>query len=310
MIAQDIYSHWGLCYSMSFKISIILPAKNEETGLTKLLEEIKSNYPDNELIVVNDGSTDKTQEIAEKYAHKVVNHPYSMGNGAAIKNGARAASGDILVFMDADGQHSPEDIEALLEKCTEGYEMVIGARSPSSQATGYRRLANQVFNKFASILTGVKILDLTSGFRAANAEKFKQFLYLLPNGFSYPTTITMAFLRSGYPITYIPIEAKKREGKSKISPLKDGMKFLLIILKIGSLFSPLRIFLPISLTIFTTGIFYYAYTYITSNRLTNMSAILFLASLLIFLIGIIAEQISALHYQSADKSEVKKIDLT
>ena len=291
---------------MKQKISIVLPAKNESQGLEKLLQSIRAEQPNCELIVVNDGSTDGTREIAEKYADEVINHPYSMGNGAAIKNGARHATGDILVFMDADGQHSAHDIHELLESLEAGYEMVIGARSSQSQASGFRRFANQVFNRMASLMTGVKILDLTSGFRAVSAEKFKMFLYLLPNGFSYPTSITMAFLRSGFPITYVPIEASRRVGKSKISPLQDGLRFLLIILKIGSLFSPLRIFLPISLTIFFTGLGYYTYTFLTMHRLTNMSAILFLAALLVFLIGIIAEQISALHYQSVDRSEIRE----
>ena len=291
---------------MNNKLSIILPAKNESTGLENLLKSIRSAQPSCELIVVNDGSSDNTGEIAENLADKVITHPYSMGNGAAVKNGAREASGEILVFMDADGQHSPGDIQNLLDAMDQGYEMVIGARSNSSQASGFRKFANSIFNKMASIMTGVKILDLTSGFRAVRAEKFRMFLYLLPNGFSYPTSITMAFLRSGFPISYVPIEAAKRVGDSKISPLQDGMRFLLIILKIGSLFSPLRVFLPISLVIFLTGICWYGYTFITIHRLTNMSAILFLASLLIFLIGIIAEQIAALHYQSIDKSEIRE----
>jgi glycosyltransferase involved in cell wall biosynthesis len=293
-------------FTMNNSVSIILPAKNESIGLEKLLQDIRQQCPDAEIVLVNDCSTDDTADIAGKIADKVVNHPYSMGTGAAIKNGARAASGDTLVFMDADGQHTPADIVRLLEVFEKGFEMVIGARNPTTHASLFRRFANNFYNKMASVMTGVKIDDLTSGFRVINAEKFKQYLYLLPNGFSYPTTITMAFLRSGYPITYIPIEARQRVGKSKIHLLKDGMRFLLIILKIGSLFSPLRMFLPISMALFVTSICYYLYTYITIHRLTNMSAILFLAALLIFLIGIIAEQISALHYQSADKSEVRE----
>ena len=292
--------------TMKKSVSIILPAKNESIGLENLLQDIRRHCPDAEIVLVNDCSTDDTADIAGKFVDKVVNHPYSMGNGAAIKNGARAASGDTLVFMDADGQHSPSDIGRLLEIFEKGFEMVIGARKPTTHASLFRRFANNFYNKLASMMTGVKIEDLTSGFRVINAEKFRQYLYLLPNGFSYPTTITMAFLRSGYPITYLPIEARQRVGKSKIHLLKDGMRFLLIILKIGSLFSPLRMFLPISLALFVTSICYYLYTFITIHRLTNMSAILFLAALLIFLIGIIAEQISALHYQSVDKSEVRE----
>jgi glycosyltransferase involved in cell wall biosynthesis len=253
--------------------------------------------------VVNDGSSDNTGEIAENLADRVITHPYSMGNGAAVKNGAREASGEILVFMDADGQHSPGDIQNLLDAMDQGYEMVIGARNPKSQATVFRRFANSVFNKMASLMTGFRIDDLTSGFRAVSAKKFRQYLYLLPNGFSYPTTITMAFLRSGYPLTYIPIETKQRIGKSKIYPIKDGIRFFLIILKVGSLFSPFRLFMPISLSLFFVGVFYYGYTYIMASRFTNMGAVLFLASLLIFLIGIISEQLSSLHYQSSKIGE-------
>jgi glycosyltransferase involved in cell wall biosynthesis len=290
--------------TMKKSVSIILPAKNESIGLENLLQEIRQQCPDAELVLVNDCSTDDTAVIAGKIADKVVTHPYSMGNGAAIKNGARAASGDTLVFMDADGQHTPSDITRLLEVFEKGFEMVIGARKPSTHASLFRRFANNFYNKLASVMTGVKIEDLTSGFRVINAKKFRQYLYLLPNGFSYPTTITMAFLRSGYPITYLPIEARQRVGKSNIHLIKDGMRFLLIILKIGSLFSPLRMFLPISMALFLTSFIYYGYTYITFHRLTNMSVILLLAALLIFLIGIIAEQISSLHYQSADRSEI------
>lgn len=286
---------------MSNALSIILPAKNESQGLSQLLEEIKSQFPEAELIVVNDGSTDNTEEIATRYATKVINHPYSLGNGAAIKSGARSATRENLVFMDADGQHKPSDIPKLLDLLNQGYEMAIGARGLESHASFPRRIANIIFNRFASLMTGVQILDLTSGFRAVNADKFKKFLYLLPNGFSYPTTITIAFLRTGYPISYTPIEALMRSGKSKISPLQDGIKFLMIILKVSSLFSPLRLFLPISLAVFFMGISYYAYTFVTIHRLTNMSTTLFISALLIFLIGIIAEQISSLHYQSIDQ---------
>ena len=286
---------------MDKKISIILPAKNESSGLFDLLTQLKFEYPDCELVLVNDGSTDDTGKIADELADKVIHHPYSMGNGAAIKSGARHATGNVLIFMDADGQHKPSDISTLLQKFQEGYEMVIGARISSSQATFIRRFGNFVYNKFASLMTGVKIRDLTSGFRVVDANKFRQFLYLLPNGFSYPTTITMSFLRSGYPISYVSIEAQKRVGASKINLFRDGARFFLIILKIGSLFSPMRLFFPISIVLFSTGIAYYIYTYINFQRFTNMSAVLFLSSLLIFLIGIVSEQISALHYLSQEK---------
>ncbi|MGB5708151.1 MAG: glycosyltransferase family 2 protein [Arenicellales bacterium] len=284
-------------------LSIVLPAKDEAVNLAAHLTEIRSLYPDSELIVINDGSTDDTALIARDNGATVVDHPYSMGNGAAIKTGARMATRKYLLFMDADGQHQPADITKLMEALDQGYKMVIGARNPASHASKSRRAMNFVYNKIASMMTGFKILDLTSGFRIVEAKLFRQFLYLLPNSFSYPTTITMAFLRSGLPIKYIWIEAKKREGKSKIRHIHDGVRFFIIILKVGALFSPMRLFLPISGAIFLTGIGYYAFTYITQSRFTNMSAVLFLASLLIFLIGIIGEQISSLHYQVSQKEE-------
>ena len=244
------------------KFSIILPAKNEAEPLGILLPKLKNLYPHAEIIVVNDGSTDNTKQVCEDNEVDVISHPYSMGNGAAVKTGARNAKGDIFVFMDADGQHTPEDIESLLNKFNEDYEMVIGARHITSHASLARLTANSFYNKIASIMTGHSILDLTSGFRAVRARHFKKFLYLLPNGFSYPTTITMAFFRSGLPVAYIPIKAEKRTGKSKIRLFHDGLKFFIIIIKIGALFSPMRFFLPISFVLFLTGMSYYLYTYI------------------------------------------------
>lgn len=284
-------------------LSIVLPAKNEAVNLASHLSEIRSLYPDAELVLVNDGSTDNTAQIARELGAVVVEHPYSMGNGAAIKSGARKASREYLLFMDADGQHQPADISKLIDTLQKGYKMVIGARDPATQASKPRRVMNFVYNKIASLMTGFNIKDLTSGFRIVEAKYFRQFLYLLPNGFSYPTTITMAFLRSGLPIEFVWIEAKQRAGKSNIRLFQDGIRFFIIILKVGALFSPMRLFLPISAVIFTTGIGYYAFTYITQNRFTNMSAVLFLASLLIFLIGIIGEQISSLHYQMSQREE-------
>ena len=232
---------------------------------------------------------------------RVISHPYQKGNGAAIKTGARHATGDIIVFMDGDGQHRPEDIPRLLAKLDEGYDMVVGARvSRKSQAGLHRAAANGFYNRFASWMTGHEVLDLTSGFRVVKASLFKRFLYLLPNGFSYPTTITMAFFRSGYSVAYEPIEVDKRIGKSHIRLVRDGVRFLLIIFKIGTLFSPLKLFLPISLAFFTTGLGYYAYTFLTTGRFTNMSALLFVTSVLIFLIGLVSEQITSLMYRDRE----------
>jgi len=283
-----------------YPLSIVLPARNEADSLLTLIPQIIAITPNAEILVVNDGSTDDTAKVASEAGAKVVTHPYSQGNGAAIKTGARNASGDIIVFMDADGQHNPEDIPLLLDKLNEGYDMVVGARSAHTQASLFRRFANNYYNRLATFMTGHKIEDLTCGFRAVRADKFRKFLYLLPNGFSYPTTSTMAFFRSGFPVAYIPIHAGLRNGKSHINIMKDGVRFFIIILRIGSLFSPMRLFLPISAVIFTTGLGYYGYTYFTSNRFTNMSGVLFLASLIIFLIGILSEQISSLHYKAAE----------
>jgi glycosyltransferase involved in cell wall biosynthesis len=283
------------------KLSVVIPAKNEGASLAGLLPELVSLLPGAEIIVVDDGSTDGTGDIARQAGAVVLTHPYSKGNGAAIKSGIRRVTREIVVCMDGDSQHRPEDISQLLAKLQEGYDMVVGARvSRKSQAGLHRAAANGFYNRFASWMTGHDVLDLTSGFRVVKADLFKRFLYLLPNGFSYPTTITMSFFRSGYSVSYEPIEVDKRIGKSHIRLWRDGVRFLLIIFKIGTLFSPLKLFLPISLAFFTTGLGYYAYTFLTSNRFTNMSALLFITSVLVFLIGLVSEQITALMYREKD----------
>jgi glycosyltransferase involved in cell wall biosynthesis len=282
-------------------ISIILPAKNESTSLSTLLPSLKKYAPESEIIVVDDGSTDDTAAVCDTHAVKVISHPYSMGNGAAIKSGARAARGDILLFMDADGQHKPEDIPRLLEQLSMGFDMAVGARSKDSQAGIHRGLANRAYNWLASWMVNHPIADLTSGFRAVKAKKFRQFLYLLPNGFSYPTTITMSFFRAGYTVAYVPIHAPKRIGKSHMKIWRDGARFLLIIFKIGTLYSPLKLFLPISFSFFFIGLMHYLYTYFTANRFTNMSALLFVTSVMIFLMGLVSEQITSLNYKDSEK---------
>lgn len=282
-------------------LSIILPAKNEEYGLGVVLPELIKSYPDDEIIVVDDGSIDATVEVCKRNGVKVISHPYSMGNGAAVKTGARHASGETFVFMDADSQHQPSDVSALLLKMDEGFDMVVGARSNSSQASYGRLVANKAYNRIASIVVGHKIEDLTSGFRAVNANKFNEFLYLLPNGFSYPTTSTMAFFRNGYTVAYHPIHANQRKGKSHINPLKEGLRFLLIIIKVATLYSPLKIFAPFALLNFSMGIGLYAYTYATVGRFTNMSLLLFMGSILILIFGLLAEQITTLMYKNSEK---------
>lgn len=278
-------------------LSIVLPAKNEAAAIGTTVAGIRQHYPDAEVIVVNDGSTDNTASLAEAAGAKVVHHPYSKGNGAAIKSGARAARGDIIVFMDADGQHDPADIPCLLTRVNEGYDMVVGARQTGSQASIGRRLANSFYNRLATYMTGHRVEDLTSGFRAVRASKFREFLYLLPNGFSYPTTSTMAFFRAGYSVAYVPIHAAKRIGKSHIRLLRDGARFLLIIFKIGTLFSPVKIFAPVALAMFMLASGWYGYTLYNFGRFTNMSALLYSGAVMVFLMGLISEQITALMYK-------------
>lgn len=282
---------------MKRSLSIILPAKNEAGNLKSLLPDLVAHFPKDEIIVVDDGSTDDTAKICADNMVRRISHRIPMGNGAAIKSGSRAAKGDILVFMDSDGQHNPGDISRLLEQVDEGYDMVVGARSGESQAGVGRRFANAIYNWFASKITGQVIEDLTSGFRAAKATKFREFLHLLPNGFSYPTTITMAFFRVNYRVAYIPITVNKRTGKSHINIVRDGVRFIIVIFRVGTLFSPLKIFIPASFCFFCMGIGLYVFTYVTQGRFTNMSALLFTTSILIFLIGLVSEQITLLVYK-------------
>ena len=279
------------------KISIVLPAKNESAAIGQTLQKLRMQCASAEIIVVNDGSSDDTASVASAAGARVLHHPYSKGNGAAIKTGARAATGEVIVFMDADGQHDPADIPRLLDTLQQGYDMVVGARQKGSQFCFFRGLANGFYNRLASWMTGHNVEDLTSGFRAVRADKFREFLYLLPNGFSYPTTSTMAFFRAGYAVAYVPIHAAKRIGKSHIRLLRDGTRFLLIIFKIGTLFSPLKIFAPVALAMFLMGSGWYGWTWWHEGRFTNMSTLLYTGSVVVFLMGLISEQITALMYK-------------
>lgn len=283
-------------------LSIILPVYNEEDNLPQLLSGIKNILNEQrEIIVVDDGSTDNSAKLAKENGALVIRHPYKIGNGAAIKSGIREAKGGVLILMDADGQHNPADIRNLLG-FIDSYDMVVGARTKNSHASISRRLLNRIYNCLASYVTSIRIEDLTSGFRVIKRDLALKFLYLLPNGFSYPTTLTLALLRSGRSIKYVPVNALKRKGKSKIKPLVDGANFFLIIAKITTLFSPFKIFLPISGLFFTLGIGYYAYTYVAFHRFTNMSALLITTGLIIFMLGLISEQIAQLRL---DRTEAK-----
>ncbi|WP_417546768.1 glycosyltransferase family 2 protein [Marinobacter sp.] len=278
-------------------LSVVLPAKNEAATIADVIKGVLEYCAQAQVVVVDDGSTDNTAALAAEAGAMVISHPYSKGNGAAIKTGARAATGDVIVFMDGDGQHAASDIPRLLARLEEGYDLVVGARQQGSQASVGRGLANGFYNRLASYMTGHSVEDLTSGFRAVRAEKFREFLYLLPNGFSYPTTSTMAFFRAGYSVAYEPIHAAQRIGKSHIKPFKDGVRFLLIIFKIGTLYSPLKLFAPIAMLAFLVATGWYGYTLGAFGRFTNMSALLYTGSVMVFLMGLISEQITALMYR-------------
>lgn len=283
-----------------FKVSIIIPAYNEASTIGNIVLKIKKLYPDYEIIVVDDGSTDDTAVIAKETGAKVFNHPYNIGNGAAVKSGIRHASGDVLVFMDGDLQHDPEDIIKLIEYIPK-YDMVVGARSIRDQSSIGRALGNKIYNWLASYVAMFPIKDLTSGFRAIKSDLAHKLVSLLPNTYSYPSTLTLGTLRSGRSLAYIPINIQKRKmGKSKINLIKDGVRFFMIIIRICTLYSPLRVFLPVSFFMFMLGLSYYGYTYFTSHRFTNMSALLFTTSVLIFMMGLISDQICQMRFEKSD----------
>lgn len=281
-------------------ISIIIPAYNEAGSIGDVVKEIKALHPDFEIIVVNDGSKDDTRTIAKDAGAIVYSHPYNVGNGAAIKSGIRIASGDILVFMDGDGQHDPKDLGRLIEPFPH-FDMVVGARPKGRQASWGRSLANAIYGRLASYVSKFPVQDLTSGFRAIKSDIARNLLYLLPNTYSYPTTLTLGLLRSGRTLKYISISPRVRKtGKSNISTFRDGVRFLMIIAKICALYSPMRIFIPVSFVMFCVGLGYYFYTFFSSGRFTNMSALLFTTSILIFMMGLVSEQISQMRFERSE----------
>jgi len=278
-------------------VSIIIPAYNEAENLGELLDKIKSLYPTFEVIVVDDGSNDHTSEVALHHGAIVIRHPYNIGNGAAVKTGIRSSNSSILVFMDGDGQHAPEDVGKLLEYFP-AYDLVVGARGKKSQSSLARAVANKVYNWVGSYVSKFPIADLTSGFRAIKRDVALELLDLLPNTFSYPTTMTLGVLRSGRSVTFVPINATTRKkGQSKIRMFRDGARFFMIIVRICTFYSPMRVFLPVSVLSFLLGLTNYAITYFTEHRFTNMSALLFINSVLIFMMGLISEQVCQLRFE-------------
>ena len=277
-------------------VSIVIPAYNEAAVIADVVASLKASAPWREIIVVDDGSKDETSAVARASGATVVRHPYNKGNGAAVKTGIRTATGDYVMIVDGDGQHHGSDAIRLAARLGE-YDLVIGARSSATQATLARRLGNGALNRLASYLTEREIPDLTSGFRAARREHLREFLHLLPNGFSTPTTTTLAFIKAGYNVTFEPAEARKRVGTSKIKLGRDGVRFLLIILRIVTLFSPLRVFLPISLASFAIGAAYAVWTILSQSHVTNSSVLLIMLAVIVFLVGLVSEQISALRFE-------------
>ena len=280
------------------EISIVIPVFNEAPNLAALLGKVQTlELRHTEVIVVDDGSLDNSAEVALSAGVSVIRHPYNIGNGAAVKSGIRAARGRLIVLMDGDGQHRPEDIPKLLAEAR-NYHMVVGARAKGSKLRFHRYAANQVYNLLASYVTRFKVQDLTSGFRILSRREAHKFIDLLPNTFSYPTTLTLAFLRSGFTVKYVPIQTLYRAGQSKISLVTDGIRFLLIITKIATLFSPFRIFLPVSVFFFFAGLGNYLYTYFSQGRFTNMSVFMLTTAVIIFMLGLVSEQIALLRMET------------
>jgi glycosyltransferase involved in cell wall biosynthesis len=277
-------------------VSIVIPAYNEGVSIGPVVSELFASASWHEVIVVDDGSTDDTGAKATAAGARVIRHPYNKGNGAAVKTGIRRATGRFVLIVDADGQHRPNDAARLVAQL-ETYDLVVGARSNATQATLARRAGNALLNRIASYLTRQEIPDLTSGFRAARRECLVEFLHLLPNGFSTPTTTTLAFMRAGYSVRFEPIDAAARRGSSKIKLGTDGVQFFLILLKVITIFSPLRIFLPLSLAAFVAGGGYALWTILTQSHVTNSSVLLILLSVVIFLVGLVSEQISSLRFE-------------
>jgi len=276
-------------------VSIVIPACGEAGAIGAVVRELIGTAPWHEVLVVDDGSTDATGTEAASAGARVLRHPYNKGNGAAVKTGIRAATGEYILILDADGQHKPSDALRLTSQLGE-YDLVVGARSSKTQAGSVRRGGNALLNRMAGYLTGHEIPDLTSGFRCARREYLLDFLHLLPNGFSTPTTTTMCFLRAGYNVAFEPVEARERIGTSKIRLARDGPKFFVIMLKIITIFSPLRIFLPVSVGSLLLGVLYGMWTVTTSGRIANGSVLLLMFAVIVFLVGLVSEQISALRF--------------
>ena len=276
-------------------VSVVIPACNEAAAIDDVVRELSGVATWCEILVIDDGSSDDTGARATAAGARVVRHPYTKGNGAAVKTGIRAASGEYVLILDGDGQHRPADAGRIAARLGE-YDLVVGARAPGTQAGLTRRAGNAALNGLASFLTEREIPDLTSGFRAARRECLLEFLHLLPNGFSTPTTTTMAFLRAGYNVAFEPVDARPRVGTSKIRLSRDGPKFVLIMMRVMTIFSPLRIFLPIAAISFLTGAAYAIYTIVDQGKIPNGAVLLIMFAVIVFLVGLVSDQVAALRF--------------
>lgn len=282
------------------KVSVILPAYNEEENIGQLVNRIKKLKEVDEVVVVDDGSTDRTAEKAKEAGAFVVKHPYNVGNGASIKTGGFRAKGNILVFMDADGQHPPEAILEMLEFIGE-YDMVVASRTPESDVSRFRALGNWFLKKIAEFLSEQEIPDLTSGFRVIKRERFEEFAHLLPQRYSYPTTLTLSMISSSYFVKFLPVkEIKRREaGRSGISPFRDGLRFFQIILRIIMLFNPQKIFIPVGVFFLLGGIGFGLYSIFSQGNLQESAVLLVTIGIFSLLFGLLADQIAHLRREKS-----------
>ena len=283
-------------------LTVIVPIYNERERVIDTLSRILAVPLDTEVLAVDDCSSDGSSELVEQFAKehpsvRVFHHPYNMGNGATVKTGLRNARAPFVMIADADGQHPPEEIPRFFEK-VQDYDLVVGQRATGTEATLFRNFGNWVFNTFASYVAGCRIPDLTCGMRAMKRDIALEFIDLFPNGFSLSATSTLSVIKAGYSIAWIPIKSPKRAGKSKIRPLTDGSKFLLIIVRIAVFFKPLRVFLPISLFALFLGILDFTVTVISEGRIhiSPFAGLMFQSFLLIFLMGLMSEQIANLRF--------------
>lgn len=286
-----------------YSLTVVIPAFNESDAVDRVIRKVRELRPRAEILVVDDGSKDNTADVARLAGARVVRHPYNKGNGAAVKTGLRNATGDVVLLLDADGQHPPEDIERVLEPIGE-YDLVVGARTRDSESARIRDFGNFIFNRLATYLSGREIPDLTSGFRAMKRDHIMEFIHLLPNLYSYPTTSTLAFIKAGYNVRFVPIRARKGTGRSNTKILRDGVRAIVIILRMITLFAPMKIFLPASVLLFLSGVIYGLVNIFVFgiNRIPNGSVLLILSSLFIFLFGLISEQIAAMRFESSQRN--------